>query len=314
MALAISTTEAEYVSVRKAYLFDVPENNFLDWEVVVEGITIRIALEEKNVPSGSINVGSTSVKLDHLYSKKRVGFLKRRKSLSLNGVKVGEVTSSAIPIGSEIDRSASSSVMQVGVSSGRERFFHTEYGIRLHDFAPKIGPRPLHVLIHGGIPWNKNRPGSQVSLAFEALTGAFTGLRSLIMMENRTNGIVGRSVLSFLYRKHRVLCGPGFTFLLTLGGEVLSTSEEIPGWIVLVLTLGNQRFVTVIMNFGFVSMILRSDLVEISDLWDEDLLCHVQRIVVLKVVKQTMLSSKLSLVISGTTMDPRNTRWVLQAL
>ncbi|GJS96784.1 hypothetical protein Tco_0803752 [Tanacetum coccineum] len=196
----------------------------------------------------------------------------------------------------------------------------------MHDLVLRKTPRELRVL--GGLAQNRrpqnlqeigtfpplHRRLQRYRLAFEALTGAFTGLRSLIMMENRTNGIVGRSVLSFLYRKHRVLCGPGFTFLLTLGGEVLSTSEEIPGWIVLVLTLGNQRFVTVIMNFGFVSMILRSDLVEISDLWDEDLLCHVQRIVVLKVVKQTMLSSKLSLVISGTTMDPRNTRWVLQAL
>ncbi|GJX65369.1 putative reverse transcriptase domain-containing protein [Tanacetum coccineum] len=40
-------------------------------------------------------------------------------------------TSSAIPIGLEIERSAISSVMQVGVSSERERVFQTEYGIRL---------------------------------------------------------------------------------------------------------------------------------------------------------------------------------------
>ncbi|GJW98276.1 hypothetical protein Tco_0180084 [Tanacetum coccineum] len=39
-------------------------------------------------------------------------------------------TSLAIPIGVVIERSASSSVMHVGVSSERERSFHTEYGIR----------------------------------------------------------------------------------------------------------------------------------------------------------------------------------------
>ncbi|GKF34247.1 hypothetical protein Tco_0107447 [Tanacetum coccineum] len=53
--------------------------------------------------------------------------------------------SSAIPIDSEIERSTSSSVMQVGVSSGRERFFHTKYGIRLM-LAPRSA-KALHVLI-----------------------------------------------------------------------------------------------------------------------------------------------------------------------
>nr|GFB94764.1 hypothetical protein [Tanacetum cinerariifolium] len=41
------------------------------------------------------------------------------------------LTSLAIPIGLETDRSASSRVMQVGVSSGSDNSFHTESGMRL---------------------------------------------------------------------------------------------------------------------------------------------------------------------------------------
>ncbi|GKG26350.1 hypothetical protein Tco_0399496, partial [Tanacetum coccineum] len=51
-------------------------------------------------------------------------------------------TSLAIPIGSVIERSANSSVMQVEVSSGRERSFQTEYGIRL-----MLAPRSAKALL-----------------------------------------------------------------------------------------------------------------------------------------------------------------------
>ncbi|GJT73978.1 retrovirus-related pol polyprotein from transposon TNT 1-94 [Tanacetum coccineum] len=71
------------------------------------------------------------------------------------------MTSSAIPIGSEIERSANSSVMQVGVSSGRERVFQTEYGIRLM-LVPRSA-KALHVLIPENSQGMRNRPGSQVS-------------------------------------------------------------------------------------------------------------------------------------------------------
>ncbi|GJR69293.1 hypothetical protein Tco_0015358 [Tanacetum coccineum] len=76
---------------------------------------------------------------------------------------VGSETSSAIPIGSEIELSANSSVMQVGVSSGRERFFQTEYSIRLM-LAPRSA-KALHVLIPEIFTWNKKYgPGLQSSL------------------------------------------------------------------------------------------------------------------------------------------------------
>ncbi|GJY63421.1 hypothetical protein Tco_0464881 [Tanacetum coccineum] len=66
--------------------------------------------------------------------------------------------SSAIPIGSKIERSVNSSVMQVGVSSGRERVFQTEYGIRLM-LAPRSS-KALHVLIPENSHGIRNRPGS----------------------------------------------------------------------------------------------------------------------------------------------------------
>ncbi|GJY23374.1 hypothetical protein Tco_0397032 [Tanacetum coccineum] len=113
---------------------------------------------------------------------------------SLSTLVTNRKTSSAIPIGSEIDRSANSSVMQVGVSSGRERFFQTEYGIRLM-LAPRSA-KALHVLIPENSQGMRNRPGSPSFFAFsrrlssfllegngidafwlglEALTGAFAG-------------------------------------------------------------------------------------------------------------------------------------------
>ncbi|GKC36214.1 hypothetical protein Tco_1048598, partial [Tanacetum coccineum] len=64
----------------------------------------------------------------------------------------------AIPIGLEIDRSASSSVMQVGVRSGSESFSQTENGIRL-----MLAPRSANAK-HSSIPGNsqgiRNLPGS----------------------------------------------------------------------------------------------------------------------------------------------------------
>ncbi|GKG10113.1 hypothetical protein Tco_0338859 [Tanacetum coccineum] len=48
--------------------------------------------------------------------------------------------------------------MQVGVSSGRERSFQTEYGIRLM-LAPRSA-KALHVLISENSQGIRNRPGS----------------------------------------------------------------------------------------------------------------------------------------------------------
>ncbi|GKF87857.1 hypothetical protein Tco_0258734, partial [Tanacetum coccineum] len=67
-------------------------------------------------------------------------------------------TSLARPIGSVIERSASSSIMQVGVSSGRERSSQTEYGIRLM-LAPRSA-KALHVLIPENSHGIRNRPWS----------------------------------------------------------------------------------------------------------------------------------------------------------
>ncbi|GJV92258.1 hypothetical protein Tco_1540071 [Tanacetum coccineum] len=66
--------------------------------------------------------------------------------------------------GSVIERSASSSVMQVGVSSGRERSFQTEYGIRLM-LAPRSA-KALHVLIPENSHGIRNRPGSPSFFVF----------------------------------------------------------------------------------------------------------------------------------------------------
>ncbi|GJV02261.1 putative reverse transcriptase domain-containing protein [Tanacetum coccineum] len=85
--------------------------------------TLQVSLDEIHVDAklNFTTVGSTSgeVGSSALKAKKSVGSSKKEK------------TSSAIPIGSEIERSANSSVMQVGVSSEIERVFQTEYGIRL---------------------------------------------------------------------------------------------------------------------------------------------------------------------------------------
>ncbi|GJV12798.1 hypothetical protein Tco_1354339 [Tanacetum coccineum] len=67
-------------------------------------------------------------------------------------------TSLAIPIGVVIERSASSSVMHVGVSSERERSFYTEYGIRLM-LAPRSA-KALHVLMPENSHGIRNLSGS----------------------------------------------------------------------------------------------------------------------------------------------------------
>ncbi|GJS41975.1 hypothetical protein Tco_0567018 [Tanacetum coccineum] len=66
------------------------------------------------------------------------------------------LTSLAIPIGREIERSASSSVMHVGVKSGRLRFFHRKmHGFMLAPDRPWLKP-----LIHSGkFTWNKESAG-----------------------------------------------------------------------------------------------------------------------------------------------------------
>ncbi|GJR99202.1 hypothetical protein Tco_0315711 [Tanacetum coccineum] len=56
------------------------------------------------------------------------------------------------------ERSASSSIMQVGVSSRRERSFQTKYGIRLM-LAPRSA-KALHALIPEISHGMRNRPGS----------------------------------------------------------------------------------------------------------------------------------------------------------
>ncbi|GJX49347.1 hypothetical protein Tco_0276192 [Tanacetum coccineum] len=80
-------------------------------------------------------------------------------------------TSLAIPIGSVIEWSASSSVMQVGVSSGRERSFQMEYGIRLM-LAPRSA-KALHVLIPENSHGIRNRPGSPSFFAFSRRLSSF---------------------------------------------------------------------------------------------------------------------------------------------
>ncbi|GJW35889.1 hypothetical protein Tco_0058809 [Tanacetum coccineum] len=148
-------------------------------------------------------------------------------------------TSSAIPIGSEIDRSANSSVMQVGVSSGRERFFQTEYGIRLM-LAPRSA-KALHVLIPENSQGIRKWPGvlpkflcffttsfsifllkgngiDAFWLGLEALTGAFTGSEIEFIM-TRDNRSWDSSLLPFIIEAS-VLCD--------LGGVVTVLAGKVP--------------------------------------------------------------------------------------
>ncbi|GJT85967.1 hypothetical protein Tco_1067684 [Tanacetum coccineum] len=67
-------------------------------------------------------------------------------------------TSSAIPIGWVIEWFASSRVIQVGVSSGRESFFHMDNGLRFM-LAPRSA-KAKHLSIQGKSHGMRNLPGS----------------------------------------------------------------------------------------------------------------------------------------------------------
>nr|GFA48622.1 hypothetical protein [Tanacetum cinerariifolium] len=95
-------------------------------------------------------------------------------------------TSSATPTGREIERSASSRVIQVGDSSGRESLFHTDNGMRF-----MLASRSAKAK-HSSILGKSHGMGNLlVSPAFLKLD------------------VFGASIIS---RRHRVLCHLGFTF------------------------------------------------------------------------------------------------------
>nr|GFC43876.1 hypothetical protein [Tanacetum cinerariifolium] len=76
-----------------------------------------------------------------------------RKSLSSNGVSIGELletigSSEGVGLPLATKQSASSRVMQVGVSSGTKSSFHTESGIRF-----MLAPRSANAR-HSSIPGN----------------------------------------------------------------------------------------------------------------------------------------------------------------
>nr|GFB02833.1 hypothetical protein [Tanacetum cinerariifolium] len=100
-----------------------------------------------------------------------------RQSTAESGSGLGQ-TSSAIPTGREIERSASSRVIHVGDKSRRESLFHTDNGVRLM-LAPGSA-KAKHSAFPGKSHGIKNLPGSPriegLWLGLGALTEEATGL------------------------------------------------------------------------------------------------------------------------------------------
>ncbi|GJQ98871.1 reverse transcriptase domain-containing protein [Tanacetum coccineum] len=131
-------------------------------------IIFMIRNEEVTFTNEKCFLGIENVLLDHL-----TGFKKLSQDMKVSGSGSKSTTtksagnwnfptikrtSLAIPIDLVIERFASSSVMQVGVSLGRDRSFQTEYGIRLM-LAPRSA-KALHVLNPENSHGIRNRPGS----------------------------------------------------------------------------------------------------------------------------------------------------------
>nr|GFB45811.1 hypothetical protein [Tanacetum cinerariifolium] len=115
-------------------------------------------------------------------------------------------TSLATPISLEIDRSASSRVIKVGVSLGRESLFQTDNGIRFM-LAPRSA-RAKHSSIPGKSHEIRNLSGSP-SFS-ELLVMKSRQIWYLIFsLDNQRLDVFGAFVIS---RRHRVLCHLALTF------------------------------------------------------------------------------------------------------
>ncbi|GJY05334.1 hypothetical protein Tco_0371274 [Tanacetum coccineum] len=143
----------------------------------------------------------------------------------------------AIPIGLEIDRSASSSVMQVGVRSGSESFSQTENGIRL-----MLAPRSANAKNSSSLEIQKefrNLPGYPSFLGFieveplqeqqQEQLWLKTGLRRL----NWTQQEVGSySVLPGLagHRCYRRVPEPEVEAVLDCNNLLKACQSNLPIW------------------------------------------------------------------------------------
>ncbi|GJS91650.1 hypothetical protein Tco_0774286 [Tanacetum coccineum] len=175
----------------------------------LEGISSMRRMSQQ----GHNTLESTSVKLDLLNSKKKSRLLRKGENhcprMELKSEKKyfgGQLKNPtprkstvnwklshryidvfrAIPDRSEIERPAISSVMQVGVSSEEEGFFHTEYGkINTRD-----QERPMRACINPGeFTWNKK--SSRVSKFFRSIGPFALGLNqlsiTLVLEEDNSN-------------------------------------------------------------------------------------------------------------------------------
>nr|GEX83723.1 hypothetical protein [Tanacetum cinerariifolium] len=123
--------------------------------------------------------------------------------------------SSVTPIVQEIDQSASSRVIKVGVSSGSEILFHTDNGMRFM-LAPRSA-RAKHSSILGKSQGMRNLSGPPVFLSTNWSNnglndGRNNGLRiwyQSFNLDNQRLDIFGASVIS---RMRHVLCHLGLTF------------------------------------------------------------------------------------------------------